>query len=381
MIKNSIWFKKSIARLFRIVLGLRYRVTVTGLEKLKGVRSAFILPNHPAEIDPVILASELYRAIDFRPVVLEEYYYAKSMHFFMRLLKAIAMPDMSYDAGVYKRKRVQSGLDEVVAGLENGENVLLYPAGSLCLGGIEKIGARFGVNYVLQRATQAKVFLVKTKGLYGSVFSKAITGKSPNFVAVALSSMVYLVKNIIFFTPRREVTICIEEVPSSFPRNADVLVLNKWLEAYYNKEGEVTPSLVSRSMWSQDLPTVVQHTQSTRDVPNIIPEIREKVIKFISQISHVSEDKILLQSKLGEDLAIDSLAIVEILQWLDAEFAVVDVDVFDLETVGDIMRIAGSDGIEGNVVEIPEPSINWQSAKKGNVFLQNKYRSLFLRQG
>ena len=43
----------------RLLLGLRYRVTATGLEAVSGPGPILFMPNHPALIDPVILYSLL----------------------------------------------------------------------------------------------------------------------------------------------------------------------------------------------------------------------------------------------------------------------------------------------------------------------------------
>src|SRR5262245_52889649 len=58
--------------LLRLLLSLRYRVRVRGLEKLRGLKGpVLVLPNHPAYIDPPLVVSALWPALRLRPLVYE----------------------------------------------------------------------------------------------------------------------------------------------------------------------------------------------------------------------------------------------------------------------------------------------------------------------
>ena len=66
----------------RLMVALRYRVFVKGLDKiksdvLKGSGGILFLPNHPAEIDPVLLEMVLWPKFQTRPLVVENFYRLK----------------------------------------------------------------------------------------------------------------------------------------------------------------------------------------------------------------------------------------------------------------------------------------------------------------
>jgi long-chain-fatty-acid--[acyl-carrier-protein] ligase len=63
-----------LSNIVRKLLELRYDITVDGLEQLQGRQGILILPNHPAEIDPVILSTILWEILRPRPVVIETFF-------------------------------------------------------------------------------------------------------------------------------------------------------------------------------------------------------------------------------------------------------------------------------------------------------------------
>ena len=60
--------------LIRSLLWLRYRITVRGLADIRkrGTSAILFLPNHPAQIDPLIMATLLFPAFRARPLAYEE---------------------------------------------------------------------------------------------------------------------------------------------------------------------------------------------------------------------------------------------------------------------------------------------------------------------
>ena len=245
------------AFLIKTFLGLRYKVTVSGAEALRGKSGILLLPNHPAEIDPVLLSVHLWPLVQPQPVVLEFFYKLPVVNTVMRWIKAIPMPDMDYETGPHKRRRVQRALDNCVTTLKSGGTILIYPAGRLSVSGEEKLGAATGVAAILHGAPGCNVALVKIRGLYGSSFSKALTaGITTELGKTFLSGLTILLKNFVFFTPRRHVSIEITLNPTGFPRRAAPLELNKFLESWYNSPEIERPTLISRSFWRKDLPIV-----------------------------------------------------------------------------------------------------------------------------
>ncbi|NLL69308.1 MAG: acyl carrier protein [Acholeplasmataceae bacterium] len=68
--------------------------------------------------------------------------------------------------------------------------------------------------------------------------------------------------------------------------------------------------------------------------------IFEKIKKIIVDELGVSEDKVTLEARLSEDLAIDSIDAVEIVMYIEEEWdiSVSDEEAFALKTVGDLVN-------------------------------------------
>jgi 1-acyl-sn-glycerol-3-phosphate acyltransferase len=158
-----------LSLLVKSLLGLRYRVTVNGLDRINHKRGVLVLPNHPAEIDPVIVTTTLWDLLHPRPVVIEGMYNLPLLNPIMKRIRAIPMADMEFDSGPYKRRRIQRTLDEIVYALQSGDNILLYPSGRLSVTGLERIGGASGVHSILKGYPNAHIAVVKIRGLYGSI--------------------------------------------------------------------------------------------------------------------------------------------------------------------------------------------------------------------
>ena len=355
--------QKCIALLFRQALALRYSVTVRGLENLPaGTSGVLVLPNHPAEIDPVIVSAQLWRWWTLRPVVLEKYYYLPGVHQILKFINAIPMPDMDFEAGPFKRRRVEKALAAVVTALKNGENVLMYPSGRLMPAGVERMSGTSGVAWLLKEYPEVPIALVRTRGLFGSSFSKAVTGgQSPDFQKAVAAALRTLLRNLVFFAPRRPVNVAVCFQPKDFPRQAEPLLVNHFLEEWYNQLGEEPISLVSRSFWRQDIPEIPPVPREEELLRQISPEVEQKVLKKISQACGVPVAEITASQELGDDLGIDSLALAELLVWLNHEFDAHDVDLGELTTVASMLRVASGQGMSGaRVSEEPAPPF-WSS--------------------
>src|SRR6185295_16965645 len=120
----------------RWLMGLRYRVRVVEHPDLKGYLGGdetglLLLPCHCAEIDPVILMSELYPRFRLRPIIVERFY---NLPFFSPLIHATgALPLPSLDRGGSERKvkQVKDVIQTVKRDVGRGDNFLIYPSGKL----------------------------------------------------------------------------------------------------------------------------------------------------------------------------------------------------------------------------------------------------------
>lgn len=353
--------KKILALFVRSLLKLRYRVSITGLELLKGRGGVLLLPNHPAEVDPIIVTSFVWKYLSVKPLILEKYFYLPYVHGLMRWISAIAMPDLEVDGGGYKRKRVQNALDNVVTALKKKDNVLFYPSGRLMTSSRERLGGNSGAHYVLQQAPEAAVFLLRIRGLYGSSFSKALnSGESPDFFATLLNGVQTVFKNLLFFVPKRTVQIEIVPAPAEFPRNAEVTKLNRWLEHWYNQPVPEEPSLVSYSFWKEELATLSNPIATRSDSLAASPQIVDEILTKLSEESGLAKEEISLDMRLNEDLGLDSLGASELMIWLDDKYETSDLELNDLLTVDAVIgAAAGLMAVEQQVEPEAPPPDEW----------------------
>ncbi len=348
-----------------LLIKLRYRVTLIGIEKIpKSSKGLLFLPNHPAEIDPFIIGSCLWKKYHPRPVVAETFYYMPFIGNIMRMINGFPIPDMSVDTGTYRKQRIDNSLDAVCAALQSGDSIILYPSGTLMSSGCEKIGGASGFYRLLQQSDTFDIVLVRTRGLWGSSFSTAQTmGSSPDFKQVCRHAAIVLLKNLILFTPRRKVTVEFATLEKPLTREIGHFEVNSVLEDFYNSKGGEPLSLVSYSFLTHDVPKIrrprkIHHANIDHLPTEIVSAITASFTKEFKLQKPVS-----LDMKLSGDLGMDSIMISEIPRWLNAEYDVADVTVNELGTVADVAAFAA--GASKPVLEV-EKSISaiWNTSNR-----------------
>jgi long-chain-fatty-acid--[acyl-carrier-protein] ligase len=230
--------------LAKLVLSWRYRVQVHGLEELRDRKGPIlVLPNHPAYIEPVIVVTMLWRWLRPRPVLYEGFFRHPLLNPFANLLQAIRVPDLER-ASVLARQRAEQAVAAVIAALRRRENVILWPAGHIEHEGVERLGGARAAADILRAVPEAQVVLVRTRGLWGSRFSYAWTGRRPELIRELWKSLGLLVGNLLVFMPRRRAQIIIEPVETAQLPEAKRELLNPWLEAWFNTEGSEVSTFV-----------------------------------------------------------------------------------------------------------------------------------------
>lgn len=336
--------------LIRFALSLRYRIHVVGLEELKnelpeGPGGILFLPNHSTVmIDPAIATTEIMRVFPVRPVIVDFMYYLPGVYTLMNLIRAVSIPNFSVSSNSHKVRRMDLALEEVERGLERGENFVFYPAGKVKLSAKEQIGGSSGLNKILSEATHYKVVLVRITGLWGSRFSRAFP-KEP-MGKTLLWGIKRTLKNLLFFNPRRDVTIEFVPAPEDFPYKEQRRVQNQYLEDWYNDmgngEGE-SLKLVPYSAWSKrkpELGPLVHKEEREIDLAAIPKDVKHKVLMEISKLVDRPPSQILPEMMLATDLGIDSLDASEITLFLEEEFDAKDVPAEELTSVAKVLGIA-----------------------------------------
>ena len=239
LLQASYWW------LVRLLAGLRYRVEVIGLEKLRDLHGpTLVMPNHPAYIDPPLVLSHLRLHGPIRPTVYGGMYRRAILYPLMRLVEALEVPDLS-EHSRDAREQTLAMIDAIVAGLERGENFLIYPAGRVQRTGDRGDRRRRGPPPRSSNAVRRPTSCWSAPGASGAAsFSYAQTGKRPDLGRCLLRGVRWLLANLLFFAPRRDVTMTVEVDPPTRLPGLTREKLNRYLEDWYNRGGPETPTFV-----------------------------------------------------------------------------------------------------------------------------------------
>jgi len=335
------------------MLSLRYRIKIKNFDALYKAGyhkdgGVLFLPNHPAEADPIIISTLL--AADFRPrpLVIEHFYYLPGAHFFMKLFRALPMPNFDMSANSWKIRQVEKSLDQVDQALKGHDNFLIYPSARLKLEAKEVVGGSSYIHRILEKNPKTKIVLIRTTGLWGSISSRAITGKSPDFWKMITLGIKVILKNGLFFAPRRKVTVEFALAPDDFPYKAERLELNRYLEKWYNryedKEGneheEEPLKLVSFSRFSKEFPKITKKKkEEKKDKIKVSKEVRREVIKELARLSSRPFQSIQEESELSKDLGLDSLDFASIQAFLDERYHAQSIVPEEMQTVEDVLQL------------------------------------------
>jgi len=349
------FFLTIICYLLRMVLSLRYRIEVRGLDtcnyqRLKNDRGILFLPNHPALLDPLFLVLFLWPRFRFRPVVVEYIYRISWLRFWMKALKALPIPNFETSVNQIKIRKAQRAVADIAEKLKRKENFLLYASGKLKISGQEILGGASAAHDVIQEYPEANIVLVRTTGLWGSRFSRALTGRSPDLKTNIVFSIKKTLQSLIFFLPRRHILIEIEAQPTDFPRLTERIELNRYLEQWYNRyedsDGAIRDkepiNLVSYSCWFKDFPEVFQpRLRSNNEMGVAISsKTSAKIFTEICKIIEKPGSEIRPDMDLSTDLGMDSLQIAELISFVGQNYSVEDLHPEDIGTVQSVLEIA-----------------------------------------
>lgn len=236
-----------LVRVGRWVLHRRYDVSLSGVENLVPKRTYLVLPNHPALVDPFILATELYRFnVVIRPLIDESFFSSWLFKHIFMLFDAVRVPDFRHinfrpilKIHPLRRDSVKRarGLGETaLSTLASGGSVLLYPSGHITANGKEEMSNRQLAFNILSKLPENVVVIgVRMRGLYGSMWSRVGGRPSPRFIRTFVKAIFMWFGT--FFRSRRKVSIHFEEITDlargwiSKGRQAFNGHLEKWYDA------------------------------------------------------------------------------------------------------------------------------------------------------
>ncbi|MDL1963990.1 MAG: AMP-binding protein, partial [Deltaproteobacteria bacterium] len=353
----------SLALLSKILLRLRYDLKIKGLDdiKSKGKSSILFLPNHPALIDPAIIVSILHK--DFAPhsLAVESRMTNPLIAWISKRFGARLIPDISI-TGSAAPTIIKKVLSETMEHIRINGNFVLYPAGHLKRTYLEEIRATSAVEIILEQVPDVRVVLIRQNGLWGSSFSWA-SGKNPDLMSNLKQALKYLFLNALFFMPLRPVQLEFVE-PKNFPRTANRITMNRFLEDFYNADASrntYVPYLFHEKggIIIRPEPEYVKIDWKTYTVPKTTQKL---VIEFLRQLTGHQFTGLADLKKdlhLAYDLGLDSLAMVEVIAWLEQKFGFSQVGADSLNTVGDVMLAAIGKGVASDRASLRPASQKW----------------------
>jgi len=378
------WLGCLIAFVARPLISLRYRVDVRGLHDVarKGTRGILVLPNHAALVDPVILMAWLFPRFRLRPLADEYQVGRTAFGKIVRIFGTHILPNMER-RGVDAKEETRKVIGGLIEDLKSGESLLFYPSGKIKRQLLEEVGSASGVEILLKNVPEARVVLVRHDGLWGSSFSFGATGRMPAFGPALVAGVKFILMNGVFFMPRRRVTIELVE-PDDVPRQESKAVINPYLEAFYNAHSSRNTRVPYR-FWERGgalvVPEPVQAGEHT-DASTVSPATRQLVIDHLAEVA--GRRDLHLDDSLTADVGLDSLAIAELVTWIEHEFGFSVGTPESLHSVGDVVNAAAGRGMSALASDLkPVPAAWFPDARNQTLVTFPSGRTLtevFLRQ-
>ncbi len=233
----ALTYRKVLLFVGRWIFHRRYGVAVDGLEKLVGGKVYLVLPNHPAMVDPMLVTVE-FSQTPLKPLADELFFRTGIVApVVLRTLGAVEVPDLRKHRSA-AGATVARGLGDVVKGaLQKGGNVIFYPSGHIQTEeDVETIGTRqLAYNICRELPEGVEIVGVRTRGLWGSIWSRKGRTASPKFLPTLVRS-VLLWFFVAPFVPKRKVTMHVEILTDRAREwsKSTRLEFNRKLEEWYN---------------------------------------------------------------------------------------------------------------------------------------------------
>ena len=313
-----------IFNLVKGILSLRYNVKITGLEEVKDLKTkTLILPNHPSLIEPIIIATYMIPFFNARPVLFRENFNNPVFMPIMKQLRAIEVPS-TFNMSVSAHDEAHKVIEEVISCLKNGQNIIMWPAGRIYRTNHENLGAASALTEILNAVPDINIVIIKTRGMWGSMFSLAQTAIDPPIVEKLKKGFFTLLQNLIFFTPRRNINVTVEKIDKDLiPKPYIKEKINPYFNSLYNSEGPERPVYVPYHFLfgprTYDFPDLSAHENID------LSKVKEDKIKAVKEIIEIklkrmlSPDEMKSEAKL-EDMGIDSLSRMEITLEIEQRF-------------------------------------------------------------
>jgi long-chain-fatty-acid--[acyl-carrier-protein] ligase len=202
-----------------------------------------------------------------------------TVKWYFKRMGAVRVSDL--ETGSRNTLVLKSIIRSVYKGFRRKKNIVIYPSGQIAGQGYEKIFNKKSAYHIVRTIPEGvQIIGVRITGLWGSMFSKARTGKSPDFIVQLLKGTFYILANLLFFLPKRSVSIEFEDLTSIAKEKAipGQTQFNSFLENFYNLHGEepalflkhffYLPQLKRKALWANNPNTEsLNSTRTEEELP------------------------------------------------------------------------------------------------------------------
>jgi acyl-CoA synthetase (AMP-forming)/AMP-acid ligase II/acyl carrier protein len=338
--------------LVRSILSLRYRVDFHGLDLLRTTSPVIVFPNHPALVDPMLLVSNIARHRILSPVMTETYFHTPGLGAIVRALRTVPVGDIAKWGTIEDVKKAFLGIKTA---MKKHQDILIYPSGHIYVQPFEHIiGKKMAYEIVGMLEWDTRVIITRTRGLWGSMWSKAYTGDSPALISVLARSVWFLIANIFFFVPRRDVTIEFVDMTDDL-RSWHALgldVFNEKLQNYYNEVWNEECRFVPHYFYHDDTAWKMEPqsiagsiaevgTASNMREEDIPSEVFDQVRAKVASIKKIDPKDLIFSTNLILDLHADSLDMAEMKSAIQSIFPQAsNPPIALIKTLGDLSAMA-----------------------------------------
>ena len=234
--------RKALCFTGRWLFSKRYDIEAEGQELLEKLdtegKACLVLPNHPAIIDPMLVVTELWRT-PLRPLVDEQFFSAGIVAaVVLKSLNGIPVPDLRRHRTRTDASAARQLENRVTDALSRGHSVIFYPSGHIqTTPDRDEIGNRqLAYNVCRELPPGVEVIGVRTRGLWGSIWSRAGRTASPSFIPTLVKSVLLW----FFVSPlrhRRKVSMHVENLTTqtkAWAAEGTRKAFNRHLEDWYN---------------------------------------------------------------------------------------------------------------------------------------------------
>ena len=346
------------------ILPLRYKITVVGLENLDSQKLSpdagmLFLSNHPSHLDASLIGTALIKEGHLVSIWTMDFVFKNP---YTRLVarnsdstKLLKVPNVHENRSPKNLVKVRRLIRRTVEGLQEGENVLFFPAGYQKFTSHEEVNGKSAVQRILKQYPQANIVLVRITGMWGSRFSKAVSKfersdlREGQWVRFIWKIAKIFLLNGIFFIPKRRLTIEFLPVGPDFPRHGTRREINQYIEDFFNKgfsnRGEPLQR-VPDYFWKAQYPSHEYHLKGYNyDLTKVPQAIVQDIISHVAQKAQMKPENVKFNMLLDRDLCLDSLEMTELFIDLEKKYPMPKLMPKNVSSVGHLIALASGQPI------------------------------------